>query len=134
MSVFDARADGFLRRIREVARECGYAVGVHGSTTRDLDLIAAPWTPEAVSAQQLVAVLCERMSLHEREQNVYDDHRIEPNPEVKPWGRIAWSLDGIPAGMWKYVDLSVVPRCGEAVPVRTYIRHVEGQTGQGAEL
>lgn len=124
-------AKGFLSRIRSVAAECGYAVGVHGSVRRDLDLIAVPWTPEAVSAQQLVAILCERIPLHERDWNLYSDRRMEPNPEIKPWGRIAWSLDGVPAGLWKYVDLSVAPRCGEAVPVRTYIREKKLETQRG---
>lgn len=32
-----------LPAIREAAREHGYAIGLHGSMRRDLDLIAAPW-------------------------------------------------------------------------------------------
>jgi hypothetical protein len=35
-----------LPAIREAARKCGYAIGVHGSMRRDLDLIAAPWIAE----------------------------------------------------------------------------------------
>lgn len=107
----------FLARVRGVALECGYAIGVHGSLRRDLDLIAAPWTPEAVSAQQLVDELCERVPLHPRDVNLYgDEHpwRMEPNPEMKPWGRLGWSLGGCPTH--QYVDLSVMPRAGEAVP------------------
>jgi hypothetical protein len=29
--------------IREVARSCGYAIAVHGSMQRDLDIVAVPW-------------------------------------------------------------------------------------------
>ena len=32
-----------IDEIREAARMCGYAIGVHGSLRRDLDLIAVPW-------------------------------------------------------------------------------------------
>ncbi len=32
-----------LDAIRAAAKNCGYAIGVHGSLRRDLDLIAAPW-------------------------------------------------------------------------------------------
>lgn len=105
--------DRFLARLREVARECGYAVGVHGSETRDLDLIAAPWTVEAVSAQDLVDTLCERVPL--AAQPVVPP--MAANPEMKPWGRLAWSLAGCPDH--KYVDLSVAPRAGESVPLPT---------------
>lgn len=113
----------FLDRVRRVARACGYAVAVHGSQRpeRDLDLIAAPWTPEAVSADHLVHRLCEEVGLVERQVNTYADPegpRIEPNPEHKPWGRIAWSLAGCPDH--QYVDLSVAPRAGEPVPLRSY--------------
>ncbi len=32
-----------LPEIREAAHSCGYAIGVHGSTRRDFDLMAMPW-------------------------------------------------------------------------------------------
>jgi len=40
-----------VSRIRDVAKSLGWAVGIHGSLVRDIDLIAVPWTPEAVSLQ-----------------------------------------------------------------------------------
>lgn len=104
----------FLDRVRRVARDCGYAVAVHGSEKRDLDLVAVPWVPEAVSAQDLADALCEEIPLHAREANVYPNGMVTPNPEAKPWGRLAWSLAGCPDH--EYVDLSVAPRAGEAVP------------------
>jgi hypothetical protein len=112
----------FIERVREVARNHGYAIGVHGSQKRDLDLMAMPWTPEACSAQDLVDAISEELDLHQRAVNLYaepDGPRVMPNPEPKPWGRLAWSLDGCPSH-WKYVDISVAPRAGEAVPVIAY--------------
>lgn len=105
------RTARFMERVRVVARECGYAVAVHGSEARDLDLVAVPWTPEAVSASTLVMRLCEDVPMVEQP--------VEPpmaaNPEAKPWGRLAWSLAGCPGH--QYVDLSVAPRAGEPVPI-----------------
>ncbi len=36
-----------IKRIRSVSRENGWAIGVHGTLKRDIDLIAAPWTEDA---------------------------------------------------------------------------------------
>lgn len=33
------------------ARELGYALALHGSMARDLDLVAIPWTDDAASAR-----------------------------------------------------------------------------------
>lgn len=108
------RTERFLSQFAAVARSCGYAVAVHGSLRfeRDLDLVAVPWTPEAVSADRLVARLCEDVPLVESPTAGAATAR---NPEAKPWGRLAWSLAGCPEH--RYVDLSVAPRAGEPVPL-----------------
>lgn len=113
----DDAAERFLASIRAVARDCGYAIAVHGSQRpeRDLDLAAIPWTPEATSADQLVATLLERIPLAEVPH--------ETQPVVKSWGRLAWSLAGCPAH--QYVDLSVAPRAGEPVPHHTGLERTD---------
>lgn len=45
----------------QVAREHGYALAVHGSLARDLDLIACPWTDDAAPAEYLVETLREKV-------------------------------------------------------------------------
>lgn len=42
-----------LPAIREAAKEHGYAIGLHGSMRRDLDLIAAPWREGAAGPDTL---------------------------------------------------------------------------------
>lgn len=42
-----------------VARRHGYAIGVHGSMSRDLDLIAVPWVESASSPDELLKEICE---------------------------------------------------------------------------
>lgn len=90
----------FVARVREVAHAAGYAVAIHGSMERDLDLIAVPWHAEAVSRDELVQRLCEQLNL------LVKSDSPSPNPEQKPHGRLAWALVGCPQP-WKYLDLSV---------------------------
>jgi hypothetical protein len=40
------------------ARGCGYAIAVHGSLSRDIDLVAVPWTSHASTSELLVDRLC----------------------------------------------------------------------------
>jgi hypothetical protein len=94
-----------------VARDKGYALALHGSMVRDLDLIACPWTEEAVSAEELIAALTEaaggfRYDVHDPDQAV-GTAREGRDPTPKPHGRLAWAIHfyGEP-----YIDVSVMPR------------------------
>jgi hypothetical protein len=70
--------------IRAAARLVGYAIGVHGSTRRDFDLMAIAWTEEAVSAEELA---------HAVAMAACGISRSGPyNWEQKPHGRIATSI------------------------------------------
>lgn len=88
-----------VERVSKIARDCGYAVAVHGSRSRDLDLIAVPWTDGAVGNRELVEALCERGRF------------VLGETAGKPHGRVGYVLHGVPgsAGI-KYIDLSVTPR------------------------
>jgi hypothetical protein len=93
--------------IRTLAREVGYAIAEHGSKERDLDLVAIPWTEEAVGVYELVDHLCKNI--------VYDGHisRVANRDgigEDKPFGRIAFTISVW--GWYKHIDLSVTPREG----------------------
>lgn len=46
-----------LPYIRSAARRCGYAIGLHGSCRRDLDLMAMPWRDCAVSPDELAKTI-----------------------------------------------------------------------------
>ena len=78
------------------ARDCGYAIGLHGSMKRDVDLIAAPWTDEAKSADDLVSELCSTLNAR---VVAWED---------KPHGRRAATLQI--DGWFKPIDLSIMPR------------------------
>lgn len=86
-----------FRLIWKVARECGYAVGLHGSMKRDCDLIAVPWTDEAVLAFDLIYRLCKALNA-----------QVLGPAAGKPHGRLGWNLQI--DGYVKVIDISVVPR------------------------
>lgn len=90
-----------FRLIWKIARECGYSIGLHGSMKRDCDLIAAPWTDQAVSAQELIDRLCVGLDAFVLGR--------DPEPAVKPHGRLAWCLQ-IRDAYKKVLDVSVMPR------------------------
>lgn len=95
-----------LPLIREVAREQGYAIGVHGSQLRDLDVIAVPWVEWAKTGEVLARTICAAL-----EGVIVNDEKADPNdwtrrnPQPKPLGRVGWSIQ-LGAGL--YVDLSVM--------------------------
>ena len=98
-----------LPRLREVARENGYALGLHGSMCRDLDLIAVPWVSDAKSAEELVAAVMLAIDGH----FASEDAGYERNPAYRAHGRRAWSIYF--SGNRFYLDLSIMPREGDKV-------------------
>lgn len=81
--------------LREVARAHGWALTLHGSLARDLDVVAVPWVAEAASADVLVAALVEAAGGF-----------TVGTPTIKPHGRVAVTISlGSSGG---FVDLSLV--------------------------
>jgi hypothetical protein len=83
-----------------VAKECGYALAVHGSLKRDMDLVAIPWVEEAVTAKALIQKLSETVRWK-------SDAGPVSQKALKPHGREAWVL---PLGCGLALDVSVMPR------------------------
>lgn len=97
--------------LRERAMELGYAIGVHGTLKRDIDLIACPWTNESVDAIMLAGELlkvCQRVNgvAFIKPGDGQPFHR-QGCPGMKWHGRRVWSFH---LGGGPYVDLSVMPR------------------------
>lgn len=86
-------------KIRDLARELGYMIAMHGSLERDIDLIACPWVEDAKRPHDLALAIC-------NEVNGFIDKKT--NPTVKPHGRLAFAINFV--GMHTYLDLSVMPR------------------------
>ena len=118
-------------RLLPVAKRLGYAIALHGSFQRDLDVVAVPWTDEAVSAEELAEAL--RVEVHGWLCNDKDQ-----NPRAKPHGRLCWSIhteDGV-----GYIDLSVVPRASMQIGnigmkfMSNGNIWIERESGEGAEF
>ena len=100
------------RRIRDVVfyarvkcREMGYALSVHGSLHRDVDLIAVPWTDQAVPQDELAQAVNDYLV---KVGVAYGFAGVARKGEDKPLGRKAWTiaLCGDPTII---LDLSVAP-------------------------
>lgn len=88
----------------DVAREHGYALAIHGSLQRDLDLVAIPWIDEASDPETLIEALRRRgqhwMFKGEGSEKINGS-------TAKPHGRVAYSL---PIMGERFVDVSIMPR------------------------
>lgn len=90
-------------KLDRIAWRHGYALALHGSMRRDLDLVAIPWTDDADDPEKLirafVRLIIERAAV---------DVKL-PLPTIKPHGRLAYSIPiGFASG--HYLDVSVMPR------------------------
>lgn len=88
-------------KLERIAWRYGYALALHGSMSRDLDLIAIPWTEDAESPDRLLAAFC-RFIGDKAQVNI-----TAGKPTEKPHGRIGYV---IPIGYeGHYLDLSIMP-------------------------
>jgi hypothetical protein len=83
---------------RVLAWSEGYALTMHGSFTRDLDLVAVPWTDKAREPEHLARRVIEACGLKD----------TAGNPGIKPHGRKVWTMRLPDFGDPRFVDFSVV--------------------------
>lgn len=99
--------------IREKARELGYAIAIHGTLKRDIDLVAIPWTEEAADARTLAMAIQEvAREIHGKADQCWrpdkdQEFTLNGCPGNKPHGRLCWNFF---LGLGPYIDLSVMPR------------------------
>lgn len=95
-----------LGLLHDAAFRCGYALGVHGTLGRDLDLIAMPWVEDAKTSTELMEALA--LACGGRVYSMVDlgGGKIVDNPILKPHGREGWT---IVLGGGTYLDVSAMP-------------------------
>lgn len=83
--------------LAEIAQAFGYALAVHGSLARDLDLIAIPWTENAGEPAQVIDAVLSKFAV-----------TLVGDIGKKPHGRIAYTLS---CG-WGHcaIDLQFMPK------------------------
>lgn len=88
-------------KLDRIAWRHGYALALHGSMARDLDLVAIPWTEDADSPDKLIAAFV-RFIVSKSDVDIQT-----PIPAKKPHGRLAYT---IPIGHGgQYLDISIMP-------------------------
>lgn len=96
---------------RLLAWQEGYALLFHGSFTRDLDLVAVPWTKAA----------CEPEHLLKRIVFAAELRSLDEKPGEKEHGRLVWTLVFKTFGDPRFIDLSIMP-CANTAAVSSQTR------------
>ena len=95
---------------RIVAWQYGYACVMHGSFTRDLDLLLVPWSEHAQdNHDQLLKLIAQGCGLRFRDGKEGID-KANVDWSEKPHGRVSCSLYFPAVGDRRWVDISVLPR------------------------
>jgi len=97
--IIDPKYASFYTLARLTAWSYGYAIALHGSFTRDLDLIAIPWTDAAVSPEELIHQIQYRTGCTP----------VKPNASIREHGRIVWTLSFPEFDCPRFVDFSIIP-------------------------
>lgn len=98
---------------RRAAKQHGYAIAVHGTLKRDVDLVAIPWIEAASGPRKLARAVAEAIGC-----GVSPEHlarHIRDSELVQAHGRRSWAFHPghtEPKDHGWFVDLSVMPRRG----------------------
>lgn len=86
--------------LKRVAKECGWALGLHGSLANDMDIMAMAWTENATTAQELIDTICDKCF----KNNPFDETNRVPYFD-KPNNRVVYTIV-----IWKdfYLDINVI--------------------------
>ena len=98
---------GLLDILTKAADKCGYAIALHGSLSRDMDVIAIPWKEKVTTPDKLVEVLSDAIG-------VSVDNISEWR--AKPHGRASKVIH---LGDGAYIDLSITPQSKWSVDVES---------------
>lgn len=87
--------------IRSVAIDCGWAVALHGSLARDLDIMAMPWEKDCTTADVLIDTIISRCFT----DNAIAQYAKKVDKISKPHGRICYAIP-----IWNdyYLDISII--------------------------
>ena len=85
--------------LRNAAMNCGWALGLHGSLSSDMDIMAMPWTEDAKPVEEMVMALSDCFA-----DNPFKDIYTIPH-YGKPNNRIVYTMP-----IWEdfYLDINVI--------------------------
>lgn len=110
MTLLDPDYSRIFTKLHCMARGYGYACVLHGSCTRDLDVLLVPWDPKAAedSPERILRMLAANEGLSFRD-GVEDALKATVDWTAKPHGRRAVSLYFRGFGDPRWIDVSVMP-------------------------
>ena len=85
--------------LRNSAMNCGWALGLHGSLSSDMDIMAMPWTEDAKPVKEMIQSLSDCFT-----ENPFKDMHTIPHYD-KPNNRVVYTMS-----IWKdfYLDINVI--------------------------
>lgn len=91
--------------LREAALDCGWALGLHGSLANDMDIMAMPWTEEAIHPLEMILKL----------KKCFSDTKINVSETKMPNNRMVYTLS-----IWAdfYLDINIISQQPEAEKVQ----------------
>ena len=81
------------------ALNCGWALGLHGSLSNDMDIMAMPWTEDAKPVEEMIQALSDCFT-----ENPFKDKHTTPHYD-KPNGRVVYTMS-----IWAdfYLDINII--------------------------
>jgi hypothetical protein len=85
--------------LRNAALNCGWALGLHGSLSKDMDIMAMPWTEDAAPVEVMIQALSDCFT-----DSPYKQDHIIPY-YGKPNNRVVYTMS-----IWAdfYLDINVI--------------------------
>ena len=87
--------------IRNAAMDCGWAVALHGSLARDMDIMAMPWVENSTDADTMIQTIVERCF----GENMLSKHCTKCHKNIKLHNRVCYT---IPIWAEHYLDISII--------------------------
>jgi hypothetical protein len=103
----------YFYELKEIAKEFGYNLVLHGSLNRDLDLIAIPWINEPKDDFLMIQAFEKHLT------GVYSEQKEHYMFSILPANRKSYVINLNRGGKWNnyldeqyYIDISVTPFIG----------------------
>lgn len=65
-------------QLQIIAKDHGYNLVIHGSMSRDMDLVAIPWVDDPKGHMELIYAFCDYLGAHKYDKPEYYLHSILP--------------------------------------------------------
>lgn len=112
------RYASYIPSLQKIAMQHGYALAVHGSMKRDLDLVAIPWVEKPLKPETLVMAIEDAIVGYSHTRNYWKrESHLSNKPHGRRaciiwWAHLADDFNGMSCGgpqRHAMIDLSIMP-------------------------